>query len=182
MVQDPNQSSFGLTPNVAAALASFFMGIGGLVILLGKPMQQWVRFVAVQSIVLAIAWIVLNIVLSFIRIFLWAIPGVGFTLSAIVGIIYMLCALAFLVMWVIQTIKAFQGGAQRFPLISDWTDRFMPAAVNLTSTFTPPPSYNAPPPTYTAPPPPAQPYNVAPPPPAPPPPTPPAPPDSTNSF
>jgi uncharacterized membrane protein len=55
MVQDPNQSSFGLAPNVAAGLASFFSWIGGLVILLGKPPQQWVRFVAVQSIVLCVA-------------------------------------------------------------------------------------------------------------------------------
>ncbi len=184
MVQDPNQSSFGLAPNVAAGVASFFMGLGGLVILLGKPPQQWVRFVAVQSIVLAVAWIVFAIALSIVRIILLFVPGIGDTLSWVLGLVYMLFALAFFVMWVIQTIKAIQGGAQRFPVISDWTDRFMPAAVNLTSSFTPPPSYNAPPPAqpYAPPPPPAQPYNAAPPPPVPPPPTPPTPPDSTNSF
>ena len=52
MIQDQSQSSFGLAPNVAAGLASFFSWLGGLVILLGKPPQQWVRFVAVQSIVM----------------------------------------------------------------------------------------------------------------------------------
>jgi uncharacterized membrane protein len=176
MVQDPNQSSFGLTPNIAGGLASFFMGIGGLVILLGKPPQQWVRFVAVQSIVLAIAWIVIVIALQILRVFLLLVPGIGWTLFGILGIVYMLVVLCFFVVWLIQTIKAFQGAAQRFPIISDWTDRFMPVAVNMTSPppFTPSAPYSAPSP------PPATTYTAAPPPPTPP--TPPAPPDSTNSF
>ena len=54
MIQDQSQSSFGLAPNVAAGLASLFTWAGGLVILLGKPPQQWVRFVAVQAIVMAV--------------------------------------------------------------------------------------------------------------------------------
>jgi len=184
MVQDPNQSSFGLTPNIAAGLASFFMGLGGLVILLGKPPQQWVRFVAVQSIVLFVVWVGAGIALTILSI-IFGLVGLGLALWGLLRIVWLLLELALFVAWLVQTIKAFQGGAQRFPLISDWTDRFMPAAVSMTSTFTPPPSYNAPPPAYTPPPPPAQPYNAAPPPPAPPPPTPPTPPtppDSTSSF
>lgn len=155
MVQDPNQqSAFGLTPNVAAGLASFFMGLGGLVILLGKPPQQWVRFTAVQSIVLAITWIALVIVLNVLTI---ALAFVSTTLTLIIGFLGMLIALAFFVMWIIMTVKAFQGSATRFPLISDWTDRFSPQAVSMASsaTYTPPPSsYTPPPPSYTAPPPP----------------------------
>ena len=177
MVQDPNQpSAFGLTANVAAGIASFFMGIGGLVILLGKPPQQWVRFVSVQSIVLAVSWIVIGIVLTIVRVIFAFVPGIGWTLWSLIGIVYLLCALAFFIMWLIQTIRAFQGAEQRFPIISDWTDRFMPAVVNLAS-----PTYTTPTPTYAPPPPPVQPYAPPPPPPtepyaAPPPPVPPTPP------
>jgi uncharacterized membrane protein len=153
MVQDPNQpSAFGLTANVAAGIASFFMGIGGLVILLGKPPQQWVRFVSVQSIVLAVSWIVIGIVLTIVRVIFAFVPGIGWTLWSLIGIVYLLCALAFFIMWLIQTVRAFQGAEQRFPIISDWTDRFMPAVVNLASpTYTTPgtPTYAPPPPHAT---------------------------------
>jgi len=115
MVQDPNQpSAFGLTANVAAGIASFFMGIGGLVILLGKPPQQWVRFVSVQSIVLAVSWIVIGIVLTIVRVIFAFVPGIGWTLWSLIGIVYLLCALAFFIMWLIQTVRAFQGAEQRF--------------------------------------------------------------------
>jgi uncharacterized membrane protein len=171
MVQDPNQSSFGLTPNVAAGLASFFMGIGGLVILLGKPPQQWVRFVAVQSIVLAVVWIVVGIALRILGV-IFALVGLGLLLWSIISVIYLLVDLLIFAMWIVQTIKAFQGGAQRFPIISDWTDRFMPVAVSVMAST---PSYTAPP-RYTPTPPPAQTYT------APPPPTPPTPPEPPSSL
>jgi len=161
MVQDPNQqSAFGLTPNVAAGLASFFMGLGGLVILLGKPPQSWVRFVAVQSIVLAVAWIAIIIVINVLNIFFAMVSPFLFLITSI---IMLLAGLLFFIMWIIMTIKAFQGGEQRFPIISDWTDRFMPAAVSMASSAT----YTAPPPTYSAPPPPPT-YTPPPPPPTPP--------------
>jgi len=70
--------------------------------------------------VLAIAWIVIVIALQILRVFLLLVPGIGWTLFGILGIVYMLVVLCFFVVWLIQTIKAFQGAAQRFPIISDW--------------------------------------------------------------
>ena len=66
MIQDQPTSSFGLSPNVAAGIASFFTWLGGLIILLGKPPQQWVRFVAVQSIVLFVVYVVACIAIAMI--------------------------------------------------------------------------------------------------------------------
>jgi uncharacterized membrane protein len=158
MVQDPNEpSAFGLTPNVAAGLASLFAGIGSLVILLGKPPQAWVRFVAVQSIVMVVILIVAEIVLSILDPIILFLPYIGPVLAIIVGLLLFVLGIAYFIAWLIQTIKAFQGSAQRFPIISSWTDRFMPAAANMvaSSTYTPPPTYSGPPPppTYTPPPP-----------------------------
>ena len=129
MVQDPNQSSFGLAPNVAAGLASFFTWLGGLIILLGKPPQQWVRFVAVQSIVMFCAYLVLIIAIMVISTML-AIAHLG-VLSLVLWIIQMLAGLAYFVAWIVQTVQAFQGKATRFPFISDWTDRWVPASSQI---------------------------------------------------
>lgn len=131
MIQDQDQSSFGLTPNVAAGLASLFHWVGGLVILLGKPTQQWVRFVAVQSIVLSIVVAAVYIALWIVLAFVSFIPGVGGILAFIVWLGMMLVGFAYFVAWLIQTVKAFQGQAQRFPVISEWTDRWVPASAAL---------------------------------------------------
>ncbi len=129
MVQDPNLSSFGLAPNVAAGLASFFSWLGGLVILLGKPPQPWVRFVAVQAIVLAIAYFVIQIAYTVLSIIL-GIAHLG-AVALILWPIDMLVGIAFFVFWLISTIQAFQGKAYRIPFIAQYADRWVPASASL---------------------------------------------------
>ncbi|HEY0394224.1 MAG TPA: DUF4870 domain-containing protein [Candidatus Elarobacter sp.] len=129
MIQDPSQSSFGLAPNIAAGLASFFSWIGGLVILLGKPPQQWVRFVAVQSIVLAVGYIVIQIAYTVLSIIL-GIAHLG-AIALILWPVDMLVGLAFFVFWLIATIQAFQGKAYRIPVIANYADRWVPASASL---------------------------------------------------
>jgi len=129
MIQDPNQSSFGLQPNVAAGIASFFVWLGGLIILLGKPPQQWVRFVAVQAIVMFLVFFVAEIALWFITamlgiVHLWALWPIVFLVGMVIRIAYFIA-------WIIMTVKAFQGQAQRFPFISDLADRWVPASASL---------------------------------------------------
>lgn len=131
MAQDPSQSSFGLQPNVAAGIASFFGVIGGLVILLGKPLQPWVRFVAVQSIVLFVAYIILEIALAVIMGMAGLIPGVRFALWGIIGILNMLLGLAVFIAWIIVTVKAFQGSAFRLPVIAQYADKWSAASTAL---------------------------------------------------
>jgi uncharacterized membrane protein len=126
MVQDPNQSSFGLAPNVAAGLASFFSWLGGLVILLGKPPQQWVRFVAVQSIVLCVFYIVIIIALTVISTML-AIAHLG-AISLLLGLVQLVVGIAYFIAWLLQTINAFQGKALRLPIVAAYADRWSTAA------------------------------------------------------
>ena len=125
MVQDPNQSSFGLAPNVAAGLASFFTWLGGLIILLGKPPQQWVKFVAVQSIVLFVFYIVAIIALTVISAML-AIAHLG-AVSILLGLVQLAVGIAYFIAWLMMTINAFQGKALRLPVVSTWADRWASA-------------------------------------------------------
>jgi uncharacterized membrane protein len=129
MVQDPNQSSFGLAPNVAAGLASLFGWLGGLVILLGKPPQQWVRFVAVQAIVLSVVLAIIGIALQIINAFLLALHL--WPVVAIIGIVWLVVLLAVFVVWIIATVQAFQGKAYRIPFIAQFADRWVPASASL---------------------------------------------------
>ncbi len=125
MVPDPSKSSYGLEPNIAAGLASLFGLIGGIVILLGKPPQPWVRFIAMQAIVLWAVWFVLSIAISILATMLWMIPAVGGTAFSLILIVRMLVGLALFVAWLIATIRAFQGTAWRIPIIGDLADRWV---------------------------------------------------------
>ena len=98
---------------MAAGLASFFTLLGGIVILLGKPPQQWVRFVAVQSIVMCVAYFILIIAITIVSTML-AIAHLGI-LSLLLWVVEMVSGLAYFIAWIIQTIQAFQGKAQRLP-------------------------------------------------------------------
>ncbi|MEA2689280.1 MAG: hypothetical protein QOD51_1887 [Candidatus Eremiobacteraeota bacterium] len=137
MVQDPNQSSFGLSPNVAAGLAALFGWVGGLVILLGKPPQSWVRFVAVQAIILSVA-----VAVGFIAIMIvGAILGMIFSalnlgiVAAIIGLIlfcaYLVLIVAYFVATLMTTIQGFQGKALRLPYIAQYADRWATAPTPL---------------------------------------------------
>jgi uncharacterized membrane protein len=129
MIQDQPTSSFGLAPNVAAGLASLFSWVGGLVILLGKPPQQWVRFVAVQSIVLFVAYLIIQIAFTILNIML-SLAHLG-AIVLILWPISMLIGLAFFVFWLIATIQAFQGKAYRIPVIANYADRWTTASQAL---------------------------------------------------
>jgi uncharacterized membrane protein len=126
MIQDQPTSSFGLSPNVAAGIASFFTWLGGLIILLGKPPQQWVRFVAVQSIVLFVVYVVACIAIAVISGML-AIAHLG-VISIFLGFVNLLIGVAYFIAWLFTTIKAFQGSALRLPFIGDIADRWASGA------------------------------------------------------
>jgi len=129
MIQDQNQSSFGLAPNVAAGLAALFSWVGGLVILLGKPPQQWVRFVAVQSIVLAIVMAIVAIAVQILNVMLLALHM--WPIVAIIGIVWMFVMLAYFIALIATTIRGFQGAALRLPIVADIADKYVPASANL---------------------------------------------------
>jgi uncharacterized membrane protein len=122
--QDSTQSSFGLMPNVAAGLASFFGIVGGIVILLGKPVQQWVRFVAVQSIVLWAVWIAFLVAINIVLGIVGMIPGLRLVLIPVVLLVQLVLGLAIFVAWLMTTIKAFSGQALRLPVVANLADRW----------------------------------------------------------
>jgi uncharacterized membrane protein len=103
----------GLAPNIAAALASFFTLIGGIVFLVLEKKDKFVRFYAMQSVFLGGAWIALSIGLAIVFVMLHGIPLIG-TLIWLASIVV---RLAFLCVWAFAVYKAFNNKEWEIPYL-----------------------------------------------------------------
>jgi uncharacterized membrane protein len=99
------KTSTGLEQNVAGLLCYVLGWITGIIFLVLEKDDKFVRFHAVQSIVVFGAYTVLAI------IFNW-IPFVGGVLNAILGV-------AAFILWVILMVKAYQGQMFKLPVAGD---------------------------------------------------------------
>ena len=98
-------SSTGLAPNIAALLCYFFSPVASIIFILIEKNDKFVRFHAFQSLFLFIALILLCIVLSFIPIIGW--------------ILLMVLPLAWLILWIVMLVKAYQGQTFKLPVIGE---------------------------------------------------------------
>ena len=93
----------GLAPNIAGALCYLAGFITGVVFLMLEKDNRFVRFHAMQSIIVSVALIGVSIILGFIPILGWA---VGVLLN-LVGV----------VLWIMLMVKAFQGEEWEVPFV-----------------------------------------------------------------
>ncbi len=103
--QPAPKTSTGLQENTAGLLCYLLGWITGIIFLVLEKDNKFVRFHAVQSIVVFGAYTVLSI------IFGW-IPIVGWILNTIIGI-------AAFILWVILMVKAYQGSMYKLPVSGD---------------------------------------------------------------
>ena len=103
----------GLADNVAGALA-YLTIIPAILFLVLEPFnkKRFVRFHAFQSIFFFVAWIVIDIGLTFIG----HIPFLGLLLWPLVG-------LALFVVWLVLVLKAYQGQMFKLPVIGDMAEK-----------------------------------------------------------
>jgi uncharacterized membrane protein len=112
----PKPTSTGLPSNVAAAIACIPL-IGGIVFYILEKHDGFVRFYAMQSIIFGGAWLLFNIASSVVHAVFGAIPGIGGLLVFFWAIIAALIQIAFLVVWIVATIKAFTGVRWDIPYV-----------------------------------------------------------------
>jgi uncharacterized membrane protein len=111
-----NPISTGLPSNVAAALACIPL-VGGLIFYILEKHDQFVRFYAMQSIIFGGAWFLFNIVSMVVHLIFGSVPAIGVILSLLWGLIAMLVHLAFLIVWIIATVKAFTNVRWDIPFV-----------------------------------------------------------------
>src|SRR6266403_4567655 len=107
-------TSTGLPSNVAAALACIPL-IGGLIFYILEKHDQFVRFYAMQSIIFGGIWFLFNVVSMVIHLIFASVPAVGVFLSLLWGLVAMLVHLAFLIVWIVATVKAFTNARWDIP-------------------------------------------------------------------
>ncbi len=122
------KSSTGLDANIAGAIS--YIGIVGLVFFLIEKSSKFVRFHALQSVLLGAGVTVLIIVLMI----LWAILAiilaqVSGTLATIFSLLFTLLYLALVVAFfggiIFGAIKAYQGQIIKFPFIGNMAEKII---------------------------------------------------------
>ncbi len=106
----------GLPSNVAAAIACIPL-IGGIIFYILEKHDNFVRFYAMQSIILGGAWLLFCIAASIVGFIFRSIPVISGVLDFFWGIIIAIVYIAFLVLWIIATVKAFTNVRWEIPYI-----------------------------------------------------------------
>lgn len=104
-----DKTSTGLTENLAGLLCYVLVWVSGIVFILIEPENKFVRFHAIQSI------IVFGVLTVTSWIFDW-LPVIGGFISAVIAI------LGF-ILWIILMVKAYQGIKYKIPWAGDFADR-----------------------------------------------------------
>ncbi len=105
------KTSTGLQENVAGLLCYVIGWIGGLVFLLLEPKNRFIRFHAMQSIIVFGA-------LSLASALVAWIPFIGGFFGAAIGIV------AF-VLWIVLMVKAYQGELYKVPVAGDLAEKWL---------------------------------------------------------
>lgn len=109
MSEAKTKTSMGLEQNIAGLLCYVLGWVTGIIFLILEKESQFVRFHAMQSIVVFGAITVVDIILSFI-------PFIGWVLSWIVSV------LAF-ILWIVLMVKAYQGQRYKLPWAGNFAEK-----------------------------------------------------------
>lgn len=110
-----------LKENVAGALA-YFTFVPALVFLAMMPFKRnhFVRFHSFQSIYLLVAGLLVALVMKLVYPLLTMIPWLGYLLA---WLTMLLVLLAWVMLWAVAVVKAFQGELFRLPVIGGFAER-----------------------------------------------------------
>jgi len=106
-------SSTNLDPKVSAMLA-YLLGIVGGIVFYSISKDSYVRFHAMQSILL---WVTMAVVYVGLMILGLAMPFLWATLSWLVW-------LGFFILWIMMVIKAYQGERFKLPVIGQMAEKY----------------------------------------------------------
>ncbi len=115
-------TSMGMQANVAAGLSYVLGWITGLIFFFGEKQNCFVRFNAMQSILLFVAVTVVYIVIDVLTAAL-AFSALGFLL-VLFGLVTWVVGLGVFVLWIILMVNAFQGKYLKLPVIGDYAEKY----------------------------------------------------------
>ena len=103
--QDLGKTSTGMQPNVTALLSYLFGWITGLIFYLIEKENKFVRFHAMQSMLVFGALMAFIFILAFVPVIGWALIPVIYVIE--------------LILWIVLMVKAYQGEKFKLPVAGD---------------------------------------------------------------
>jgi uncharacterized membrane protein len=119
-------SSTGLADNLAGALAYVLGPISAIFFLVMEKQSRFVRFHAMQSLLVGVALIILNFALNVLNAILVRIPLIGWLFA--LGLV-MVVGLASLVLWLALMYAAYRGQEWELPVIGREARKLLDDAV-----------------------------------------------------
>jgi uncharacterized membrane protein len=117
------RSSTGLEGNVAGALCYFLGLLSGLIFWVAETQSRFVRFHAMQAMLLSVVWIAILIAYMAIWNLLYALPIVGVIAGVFGTIGYAAIVLAWVAAWLYCMFKAFQGERFKLPYLGEFAEK-----------------------------------------------------------
>ena len=115
----------GLEENVAGALCYVLGFVTGLIFYLVEEENEFVRFHAVQSMLVFGGLFLLGFAFTFAQIFFDFIPFVGWIFSLMIGMISLLIGPVALVLWIVLIIKASKGDRFSLPVVGPMAENYV---------------------------------------------------------
>ncbi|HLR07324.1 MAG TPA: DUF4870 domain-containing protein [Pyrinomonadaceae bacterium] len=130
---DTGKSALGLDGNIAAALG-YPIGIIAIICLIMEKENRFVKFHALQSILLHVGFIVVAIALSVLGTIL-AIAGVaasaatnsgafGGLIGMLIGLVWLVLVLAYVGGLIFAAVKSYGGAEFKLPIIGNMAEKF----------------------------------------------------------
>ena len=119
--KDLGKTSIGIEANLAALLSYVAGWITGLIFFLIEKDNKFVRFHALQSIIvfgaLGVVWIAIGMLSG-----VFAVIRLHFMIPLLMGINALLSLLG-LVLWIVLMVKAYQGELFKLPIVGDIAEK-----------------------------------------------------------
>lgn len=112
----PERTSLGLEPNLAGAFSYSLTFVSGIVFYY-LAADEFVRFHAAQSLVVFGGLFSLNLLMSILQSVVAAVPGVGPTLSVVLGALSSGLTLLAFGLWILLMVAAFRGRQFALPFV-----------------------------------------------------------------
>lgn len=126
MTNPSPSSATGLTDNVAGALAYVLGPISAAFFLVVEKQSRFVRFHAMQSLLVSVVLIILNFALNILHAILVRIPLIGWLMSLGLALVV---GLASLVLWLALMYAAYRGQEWELPVIGREARKLLDDAV-----------------------------------------------------
>jgi len=120
-----DETSIGMEPNVGGALCYLLGILTGILFYVIEKENDFIRFHAMQSIIVFGGFFVLSTSLSFITGFLSYIPVFGWIAAVLLGLVSLLLLPVIFVLWLFLMYKAFNGERYELPVVGKYANEYM---------------------------------------------------------